>query len=153
MKKRIITFITLLLIFAVSYGGSGVNMYFYCCDDCRSEGLSAIVYQKCEEVHHHHHMGGLIVHYTSDDSCVHQLTENPDFCGVERISVSWDSHTNVISHLQPAILNLNPLFIHIAEKTEALSMPVQELRDHGSSQKPPNLSKLTYFSLLTTLII
>lgn len=153
MHKKIIIFIVTVLIATIVYGGSGVNMYFYCCDDCRTEGTAAITEQKCNEVHHHH-LGGIVTHYTSDISCLHQISEQPDACFVERILVNWDSFTASINHFQPLIIDLRLSLFQKVDNGENYSETlVQEINRFDSSQKPPNLSKSDYFSTLSTLII
>ena len=153
MNKTIITYIVTLLIATIVYGGSGVNMYFYCCDDCRTEGTSAITELKCCEVHHHH-LGGLVTHYTSDVSCAQQISEHPDACGVERILVNWDSFTASINYFQPIITDLrHTLFDKVYDEENHSETVVQEIKLFDSSQKPPNLSKNVYFCTLSTLII
>jgi hypothetical protein len=153
MHNKIIIFIVTLLIATIVYGGSGVNMYFYCCNDCRTEGTAAITEQKCCEVHHHH-LGGLITHYSSDVSCAQQISTHPDACGVERILVNWDSYTASINRFQPLITNLeHPLFQIVDDGGNYSETLVQEINRFDSSQKPPNLSQSDYFTTLSTLII
>ncbi|MDD3788759.1 MAG: hypothetical protein PHO94_08685 [Petrimonas sp.] len=151
MKKALNTFIALLLASVVAYGGSGVNVYFFCCDECSSEGISAIIDHKCCEVHHHHHLGGLITHY-DDHQCMQHWSEGADECGVERIPVLWDSFSDQTNYIQPIFFDLdNALFQTCNNEIEAI--PSSDVYTAYHTQKPPNLSKKDYFSLLTTLII
>lgn len=152
MKKKLFTFVTLLLCTIVIYGGSGVNTYFFCCNDCRNEGSAAIIEHKCCEIHHHHHLGELVTHY-DDHTCEQHITDLPDACSVKRISVEWTLSSENRIHLQPVITDL----VFSALPTDnyvcgAPPIPETEFADKPS-QKPPNLSKDDYFSLLVTLII
>ena len=151
MKKKLFAFIALLLIGAVVYGGSGVNVYFFCCNDCRTEGVNAVLEHKCCEIHHHHHLGGLITHY-DDHSCTRHLSEASDEYGVERVSYSWSSYTHQID-IQPVFHYLtNDLFLVNAEP-EILANVYSSIPHYSDTQKPPNLSEDIYFDLLNTLII
>ena len=39
----------------VFYGGAGINVISYCCKECRSAGMEALLNEKCCEIHHHNH--------------------------------------------------------------------------------------------------
>lgn len=153
MKKNILTFLAVLLASLIAYGGSGVNIFFYCCDDCRAEGVEAVIGDTCCELHHHHHLNGLITHF-DEHSCTPHLASTPDECGVERISVLWESTSNN----NPGV---EPLSFHLAHSLSALIPSAKLLSDvtpligsvNPATQKPPHQSKAEYFSLLTTLII
>lgn len=153
MKKNILTFLAVLLASLIAYGGSGVNIFFYCCDDCRAEGVEAVIGDTCCELHHHHHLNGLITHF-DEHSCTPHLASTPDECGVERISVLWES----VSNNNPGVA---PLSFYLAHSFTAqipsakLSSDVTPLIGsvNPATQKPPHQSKAEYFSLLTTLII
>ena len=148
MKKKWITVIVLMLCLIVAYGGSGVNVYFYCCDDCRSQGTMAITEDKCCEIHHHH---------DSDVSASHirhecDALESTDACGVERISVNWNSYVHQIN-LQPVFSYLdNHIFLINKEILEPFGF-TKSVPLYSDTQKPPNLGEDTYFDLLNTLII
>lgn len=153
MKKKVSIFIALLLSVIVIYGGSGVNSFFYCCDDCQDEGLSAIIEHKCCEIHHHHHhIGGLIQH-TDEHICEQNLCENTQACGLERISVNWTLSTQKDIQLQPSIIYLSESGLHTDTNFQSELFEIKSERFGKSSQKPPNQSNNTYFSLLTVLII
>ena len=141
MKNNFLTFLSVLLAILIAYCGSGVNIFFYCCDDCRSEGTEAVIGGTCCELHHHH-------------TCNQHLANAPDKCGVERISVLWESNSNN----NPGV---EPFCVYIVHSLSALISSSKLSSDiipligfeNPASQKPPHLSKEEYFSLLTTLII
>lgn len=152
MKKKLFTLIALLLSVIVIYGGSGVNTYIFCCDDCRDEGTAAIIEHKCCEIHHHHHLGGLIEHQ-EEHVCDQNLSESHGECGFERVSVSWILSVEKNLHLQPAVLDLVELISYSDIYNHPEYDDIESSFFEKTSQKPPNLSKNVYFSLLTTLII
>ncbi len=151
MKKKIFTLIALLLTAIVIYGGSGVNMYLFCCDDCRDEGTAAVVEHKCCEIHHHH----------SDDSTEHQedylrdlnIHDSHGECGIERVSVNWTYSVGKTHNLSPVIIFLPDLVSFTNIFNLSLFYDSQSNTFETNSQKPPNLSKEIYFNLLTSLII
>lgn len=153
MQRSISIFLGIFLSALIVYGGSGVNAYFYCCGDCRIAGPGAVVEHKCCEIHHHHHDGCAIPH-EEDHECDQKVSEFGGECGVDRIRFDWQSFPGNQIQLQPTAINLNnSLFSchgHTVDIEELLSLSRYE---YHQSQKPPDLSKEDYFSLLTTLII
>lgn len=152
MKKSLLTFVAVLLASLIAYSGSGVNIYFYCCNDCRAEGSKAVTEHKCCDVHHHHHLAGLVTHY-DDHNCTQHISEVPDECGVERISVLWESSSNDQLQVHPVSFTLDQTLFVTAEDFRVQLPEIQFRHNYIPSQKPPNLSGEDYFSLLTTLII
>lgn len=151
MKKSILIITSIFLSALIVYSGSGVNAYFYCCNDCFDEGTAAVSEHKCCEIHHHHHLNGLVTHY-DDHSCEQNFTTHPEECGVERFPVDWNFSTDNDIKLQPTIIDINSEYLFSAQDINDDS-DIRETTFHIRSQKPPNLSKDDYFSLLTTLII
>lgn len=155
MKKSIFILLTLFLSALIVYGGSGVNAYFYCCDDCRTEGATVVTEDKCCEIHSHDHGDANTTHMHLEVK-EHSLCtfEMHDTCGIERIHVDWQSFTQLQHPLQPLVLDLDHSPFLITTGTSfaaaALSSPAYSNR---RTQKPPDLSKEVYLSLLTTLII
>lgn len=151
MKKKLFTLIALLLIAIVIYGGSGVNMYNFCCDDCRAEGAAAVIEHKCCEIHHHH----------LDDSTEHQddylrdlnIHDSHGECGIDRVSVNWTFSADKTLDLTPVIIFLPDLVLFADIYDNFIIDNSQTNSFETKSQKPPNLSKEVYFNLLTTLII
>ena len=152
MKKSIQILLSLFLSALVIYGGSGVNAYFFCCDDCRSEGSEVIIGQLCSEIHSHTHDAILADqrHNVGDQLC---KVGSHDNCGVERIDFNWESFTRH-QELQPQAINLDALpFMAEATRHPDPTETVMLSHLHSESQKPPNLSSEVYLTLLTTLII
>ena len=152
MKTSIHLLLTLFLTVLVIYGGSGVNAYFYCCDDCRSEGSEVITDHRCCEIHTYAHQANFDSnrHDTTNHLCE---IETHDSCGVERIAFSWETF-NRNQELQPQAIDLHdvPLMAHLIQSHD--QMPSAMISSpETESQKPPNLSSEVYRSLLTTLLI
>lgn len=153
MKKGIHILLSFFLTALIIYGGSGVNAYFFCCDDCRAEGPNAVVKHKCCEIHHHHHLGGLITHQ-EEHVCSPYVVEAHGTCGVDRIHFDWQPSSDDQVQLQPLTVDLTRLpFLVAGESGIAVNKLPEPHYPSKRGQKPPNLSKDDYFSLLTTLII
>lgn len=152
MKRKLFTLLVLLLSVVIMYGGSGVNAYFFCCDDCRNAGLTAVIEQKCCEIHHEHHSGEVITYY-GGHACGEEF-DLADVCGVERIQVKWTQSTSEEINLQPVVTELDFCSTLAARQTQYQPvLPIQPEYVNRHSQKPPNLSRKDYSSLLTVLII
>ncbi len=144
MKRMFRIFTAVLLAGIVVYVGSGVNLYTYCCDDCRAEGVSAVAEHRCCDIHHHDHDEA--VHVPEG----HHSLEHGHACAVERIAARWTHYVHKIN-IEPDFSYLNPLVFGTGVETE---FPfVEPLLLYSDTQKPPNLSEETYFDLLNMLII
>ena len=50
--KKIVTYLFIVFLATlVFYGGAGVNLVTYCCGDCRMEGVTVLLENKCCEMH------------------------------------------------------------------------------------------------------
>ena len=152
--KRVFRILPVLFVaIAIVYGGSGINIYSYCCDDCRAEGISAIVEHKCCEIHEHKHEDDRHPHQPADHLCTqdtHFPSEDFHACSIERVEPDWSNYTSQKMAVQPVFTYIdNFVFVPDGEAPELL---LQQLR-YTDTQKPPDLSKDIYLDLLTTLII
>lgn len=75
MKKTLTSFIALTMAVLVLYGGAGINIISYCCGDCRSAGVEALIHQKCCEIHQHSHKDHT-AHNKETDCKVNHQAEN-----------------------------------------------------------------------------
>lgn len=158
MKKTVHIFLSFLLIVSVVYGGSGINIYQFCCDECRSNGLSSITQNECCEIHHHHHLGGLITHYefaSEDVGDVCKITHNHDEeCSVQHLGVTWNVIKASSDFVKVMCVDLSHNLLatnlvgSVHDVTDSASPP-----GISSSQKPPNLPSDAYFTFLNFLII
>ena len=157
MQRNAFLLLSIFLSILVVYGGSGVNAYFYCCGDCRMAGLGAVVEHACCKTDHHNYHSCAVVHDESHDEshdCDQMISDFDGECGVDRIQFDWQSYQGSPIQLHPAVIHLdNNLFSYngyTAGVDEPFSLSSCRYRQ---SQKPPDLSKEDYFSLLTILII
>lgn len=151
MQRSLFILLGIFLAALIVYGGSGVNTYFYCCGDCRTEGPDAVTEYKCCEIHYHH--DSTIIHH-EDYECNGFSGESHGECGVDRIRFDWQSSTGNHWQSEPKVITLNnSLFFYTAQATDIVVYSTPLPCSSRQSQKPPDLSKEDYFSLLTTLII
>ncbi|MDR0573152.1 MAG: hypothetical protein LBG96_03830 [Tannerella sp.] len=54
MKKIFTHSIAILMSVPVFYGGAGINIISYCCNDCRTKGIEALINDNCCDRHKHH---------------------------------------------------------------------------------------------------
>lgn len=83
MKRFLSISFTILLAFIFTYAGSGINAYSFCCDDCQSQGVKAIVEDKCCEIHHHNFTTEEEEEADTDVFC----KQSHDECNLERVSL------------------------------------------------------------------
>lgn len=148
MKKFLSTTLSFLLAFVLTYAGSGINAFSFCCDDCHTYGIEAVVDNKCCDVH-------------ENECSTIELGENGDVfcnashqeCELDRLSldlqdISTDNNQSEIKlPISTTLFTTTLLNLLVNLEDEPLTGYVSQ------TQKPPNLSKLVYFSLLETLII
>ena len=144
MKKPIHIFLCLLLSALVFYGGSGVNIFLFCCDDCQSEKASFAVL-----------FVGVNCCCTTSENATHCRCSCCEYnsCSVDRIEFNWQSNSNQF-HLQPLSIDLDKsifLSAHNVQSAIYISSLLQSFIKQ--SQIPPYLGKNDYFDLLCTLII
>ena len=159
-KNRLHIFIALFVAATVVYGGTGINVYSFCCNNCKIDTVLPLTQEKgcCGIEHkpsaHHEHNG-------KKDCCANKMVSKAEKevlpsstdsgCKVERISVDWK-----ISQSEQLITPLIPLvlfaFNPIEWRYNVIEFPI--LRQYYTdTQPPPNISGQTYFNLLNTLII
>ena len=145
MEKKVTGLFILLLAALIFYGGAGVNIVTYCCNDCRTEGIAVLQEQSCCEVHGHEHSHAGVMPETTpacetEDAC----------CDMERVSFDWNSSGQSVVNLQPVVVDLMSFGISIVSL-----VPVVANHDllHLDGEGPPIVCPRTYLSLLTTLLI
>lgn len=123
----------------IFYGGAGVNFISYCCNECRSAGVEAVVSEACCDIHEHQH-GGCDSH-----SC------GTDCCTLERIDFDWERAVGPVFKLQPtvmALLSACTPAIALLPGLEITETLLNDLYDPCLVICPK-----VYLSLLTTLLI
>lgn len=147
MKKFLSTSLSILLASVIMYAGSGINAYSFCCEDCHTFGIEAIVGHKCSDVHEH----DCVFDQVAEESAICHDTHQE--CELNRLDLDLQNLSTSDSQSFIKLPIIKPLF------TATLHNLIQNLEKEpingyiSETQKPPNLSKLVYFSLLETLII
>lgn len=130
----------------VFYGGAGVNVASFCCQDCRAEGVEILAGDRCCEVHGHtHHLEHETVEHTND-SFDHS---HEKCCHMSRISFDWGSEKVSIDSPQPVTFDL---LTDGSFDISVIPLPFVEERTSVMPNGPP-LPPRVYLSLLTTLLI
>lgn len=120
MKKTVTYLFIVFLATLVFYGGAGVSLVTYCCGDCQTEGVTALLENKCCEMHGQ-------ARCASQDGCC---------CDVEYVSFDWNVFHGHLFNLQPVAidlishicshLSLVPVpFINEAEKSSGISSRIR----------------------------
>lgn len=159
MKLLIKNTLTILLTLLVIYGGAGVNLFTYCCNDCRNEGLSVILEEKCCDVHEHYHPSGMEphAHATCGTSCRAPQTDHSlrnadeENCDIYRINTQWEIAYNVEFDLEPTS-TLLPSYL-IAQLANLDEPEVKRICHNHCGHGPPVQPPRSYLALLTTLLI
>ena len=171
MKKVVTSFVALTMAVLVFYGGAGINIISYCCNDCRVEGIEVLKNDKCCDIHNHNHKnnhrhhqsdcaGSSCDHHTKADNC-DTTFKNCDFCynhshgnccSMERINFDWSSQniTELDIDLSPIVLdllstdifNISPVYITMTGDKSPVA-----------SNRPPLICPRDYLSVLTVLLI
>ena len=92
-----------------------------------------------------------MTHY-DDHLCEQNISNHSDKCGVERISANLIFSADNEVQVQPAVIDIDFKCYSVTQDSD-VEIDVIKSDIYIPSQKPPNLSKNDYFSLLTTLII
>lgn len=158
-KRRIHIFIALLVAATVVYGGTGINVYSFCCKNCQINAITLPLTSEKGCCGTEHEPSAHHEHNDEDGCCANKSkaktetlpTSTKSTCNIERISVDWklSQSEQLITPLVPLVLfAINP----IEWRYSFVEYPVLRLY-HTNSQPPPNISEQTYFDLLNTLII
>ena len=148
MKKFLSISLLFLLAIVITYAGSGINIYSFCCDDCHTVGVEAITTNKCCDIHHDEHSSKENI-FDIVDTC----EKSHDQCTLERMDIDLQGVSFQKSQTQISIKVLEVLFPTLSYLSNNQTECKKSIGFITQTQKPPNLSKLVYFSLLETLII
>lgn len=144
MKKNATYSLLLFLAFLIFYGGGGVNLITYCCNDCHSEGVEAVVKGKCCEIHNHTHLSVSIV---DEPICCMQGSKG---CDVQRVEFDWTNISFQSLDLQPNVIDL---FYSVIPDLLLGSVNYTVSFFSICSTGPPIPCPRVYLSLLTMLLI
>ena len=161
----------------VFYGGAGINIISYCCSDCRSAGVGAMLNDECCIIHNHSHNDKHSSDKTcsnheehkddnccddkhqkpeeSDDNhfiCHHQCIDSEESCNMERINFDWtvQNITELEIDLSPRVLDILPIdFFNVTHTHLPLVCENNTVMPNG----PPLVCPRDYLSTLTVLLI
>lgn len=146
--RTIFTYLCAIVISAlVFYGGAGLNVVSYCCNQCRSVGIEAISDHGCCEIHEHHHTHD-ITEVLACGSCISHADDN--CCGITRLQHDWNTISQLEFNLKPIAIDL--FFIGFSD-ISLIPNPIFEEITSIMPTGPPLRTPQAYLSLLTTLLI
>ncbi len=147
MKKFLSISLAFLLACIITYAGSGINAYSFCCEDCHTFGVEAIVSEKCCDVHYYKHS----IEQESNNNAI--CDNSHEQCSIDRLDIDLEDAPTESKQIQKYIKQLDIYFTTLLYLSNIIE-PDETVTGHVSqTQCPPNLSQHTYFSLLETLII
>ncbi|WP_280766168.1 hypothetical protein [Parabacteroides sp. PFB2-10] len=145
MKKILTYTFTFLMAILVFYGGAGVNIISFCCNDCRDAGVEVLTSEKCCEIHGHSH-DEVPVFEAGTNAISHS---NEMCCDLERVYFDWDFEQVAKQNLDPIVIDL---FVIDGSLLSTTLFPIASKMEAVLPNGPP-LPPETYLSLLTTLLI
>ncbi len=104
--RILLTYITACALACLTfYSGAGINIISYCCTDCQSEGIEALLDNKCCDIHSHAHTHDTEKE-TSGEGCTDHSQDNS--CSLKRIYFEWDlqNTSNLQAAFSPKVSNL-----------------------------------------------
>ncbi|MDH6304139.1 hypothetical protein M2459_000851 [Parabacteroides sp. PF5-5] len=147
MKEYVKYLLVTVLAALVFYGGCGVNLISYCCDDCHSYGVEVVKSDICCDIHHHNHTCEHATE-THTASCADH-TQEADCCSLERISFEWNQVNMPDFQLEP--LNFDIFNCQVVSLVPAINQTDILYADQNAP--PLIVCPRAYLSLLTTLLI
>ncbi len=147
MKKLLSISLTILLAIVISYAGSGINAYSFCCEDCHTFGVEAIVGEKCCDIHHDEHHS----EQKSNDNAFCETSH--DQCSLDRLDMDLQDAPSENNQTQIAIHLMDIYFTTLLYPSSRIEPDETITGDVSQTQRPPNLSEIVYFTMLETLII
>ena len=131
----------------VFYGGAGINVVSFCCNDCWAAGVEAIKNDKCCEIHGHDHHDVQVAIIEHTDGAIQHSHEM--CCHLRRVDFDWDTERIASLNIQPIVFDLFDL---VPQSVSLVPLPVINQISTVMPTGPP-LCPRTYLSLLTTLLI
>jgi hypothetical protein len=174
MKNTVKYTLTIIMAALVFYGGAGINIISYCCNQCRSAGIEALLEDKCCEIHHHDHTHAADKHEspagasspaqdgrtedrhhggTHHTASCHYCTDHAsgNCCNMERIHFDWNTQNTAKTNidLSPVVFDLLPSGILAVSAVNLLTC------EAGTTMpdRPPLVRPRDYLTLLTLLLI
>jgi hypothetical protein len=121
-------------------------MASFCCDNCRSEGITGIAEDACCKIHSHDNEE--IDHPESDMDSACDVYKT--HCTITRIAYDWDSSNNSTFKCEPDCFKLIKV---ILPDNFTVYSPIIHYITSENSTGPPSLCPRAYLSFLTVLLI
>ena len=174
MKKIFVQIFAVFMAVLVFYGGAGINVISYCCKDCRSAGIEALLNDKCCEIHNHSHEKShehtpsksccshtAQTKHTKNDcydsnhsktynSCIDHTASNS--CNMERIDFDWNSQNTACLKIYFSP-NVYELFSDSFSTNSLTDLPLICENNAEMPNGPPLVCPRDYLSILTVLLI
>ena len=147
MKKLLSISLTILLAIVITYAGSGINAYSFCCEDCHTFGVEAIVDDKCCDVHNDQSLA----EQETNDNVICETSH--DECTLDRLDIDLQDAPSENNQTQTAIDLLDIYFTTLLYPSNRIELDETITGFVSQTQRPPNLSEIVYFTMLETLII
>lgn len=147
MKKLLSISLTVLLAIVITYAGSGINAYSFCCEDCHTFGVEAIVDNKCCDVHNDQPLA----EQETNDNVICETSH--DECSLDRLDIDLQDAPSENNQTQTAIDLLDIYFTTLLYPSNRIEPDETITGFVSQTQRPPNLSEIVYFTMLETLII
>lgn len=147
MKQTYIYIINFFMAALVFYGGAGVNIASFCCDDCRKAGMEVLTGDKCCDIHGHSHEEGVVMLEAAQKNLSHT---HEMCCNLMRLSFDWDHEKSNVPDMQPLSIDLLSLGTPDAS---LIPLPQANQITGVMPTGPPPVCPRTYLSKLTTLLI
>ncbi|MDR2473365.1 MAG: hypothetical protein LBD53_07400 [Tannerella sp.] len=154
------SFCTYLLVVPMTalvlYGGAGVNVIRYCCDNCRQIGIESVSAMECC-AHENSTCKALSPAGLKSSEIVKKHCSNGEIpssrkncCSFEHITFDWNSH-------QALKQIIDPIFVtFFADKTSALLINISiigKAAETVMNTGPPVTPPRDYLAILTVLLI
>ena len=147
MKKLLSISLTILLAIVMMYAGSGINAYTFCCEDCHTFGVEAIVAEKCCDIHHDEQTA----EQESNDLVICETSHEQ--CSLDRLDIDLQDAPSDNNQAQIAIHLMDIYFTTLLFPSNKIEPDETITGDVSQTQRPPNLSEIVYFTMLESLII
>ena len=134
IAKQLGIYIVSLLVF---YGGSGINIASFCCDNCQSDGIAGIAEETCCIIHSHE----------SEDAGYDSYGTH---CSLSRLLYDWSSSNSTTFKFEPASFELLNICLPV---DLTVSPQIENKITYECSTGHFILCPRAYLSLLTTLLI
>ena len=149
MKKVLRYPIIVMMAALVIYGGAGICVASFCCNDCQSAGIEGIAEGFCCETHGHDHDYADKHHAKSnlESACY----EHEMCCFLSHVTFDWSA--SAISFMTPPEKVVYDLITFDLPDTLTVFSPFVHDKAFERSTGPPFRCPRAYLSLLTALLM